>query len=182
MLGLQLERDYPPAFTQPTRQPDRAISTQRPDLQNPPCPNHLRHQHQQLAEIRRNLNPRQTRRPAVGQRLLQRLILPDQLLIDIRLNPSPKLLIHSAPSCALRHFNQRKNAGWHGQRYSDARAATWQSSGRKNAPRMVGRGASEGEKKAVGLLLLLTHSPLLPGRGLPRPCTMTKLLRDDRLL
>src|SRR5215212_8404976 len=31
---------------------------------------------------------------------------------------------------------------------------------RKNAPRMVGRGASEGEKKAVGLLLSLVQSPL----------------------
>src|SRR5258705_456464 len=62
------------------------------------------------------------------------------------------------PSCASRVMNQRKNA-----------------------PRMVGRGASEGEKKAVGLLLSLLRSPS-PVRSYRHAEACPTLLRDNRAL
>src|SRR5579871_804212 len=52
MLRVVLQRDQFPARRQSSRQPDRAVPSQRPHLQNLPRTNHLRHQHQQLSLTR----------------------------------------------------------------------------------------------------------------------------------
>ena len=89
MTSLPVRRKSP-------AQPDRAVATQRPELEDRPRPERPRQHLQELALRRGDLDRRQPGRLARPQRRVQRLIGRRQQPADVLIDLPPALLAHRA--------------------------------------------------------------------------------------
>jgi len=79
VIGVGLERDETPLGEKRTGEPDRAVAAKRSDLQNLPCADGTRQQHEELALIGRDADRRQTGRFACLECRRKRRVVLDEM-------------------------------------------------------------------------------------------------------
>ena len=89
---VELERDETASGDKPARQPDRAVASERADLEDAPGADHLRQKHQQLALIGRDIDRRQACRFARLERCGQRRIVAYEMVGDIAVDRGPQFV------------------------------------------------------------------------------------------
>src|SRR5262249_11863761 len=113
VVRLEFERQQPATCRQSASQPDRAITSQGPNLQDGLCSMNPRQQLQQLALARRNANRRQPRRSARLNCRLSSGIRTLELLLHLTISLCPLVLAgvdasysNMLPSFASNQFQQ----------------------------------------------------------------------------